>query len=120
MPIQQLDIAVIGDEDLVNALRLAGISKYYMIKGDNVGEGLPSHNVRKALTELIAEPDVGMVIILEDYAEYVKDLVTQVRKGRGTTPVIVEVPSKFGAKYPDIREYYRALIRESIGFNVEI
>ena len=116
MPIQHLDIAVIGDEDLVNALRLAGISKYYMIKGDNGAH----ENVRKALTELIAEPDVGMVIILEDYAEYVKDLVTQVRKGRGTTPVIVEVPSKFGAKYPDIREYYRALIRESIGFDVEI
>jgi len=57
---------------------------------------------------------------LEDYAEYVEDLVTQVKKGKGTTPVIVEVPSKFGTKYPDIREYYRALIRESIGFEVEI
>ena len=44
----------------------------------------------------------------------------QVKKGKGTTPVIVEVPSKFGTKYPNIREYYRALIRESIGFEVEI
>ena len=116
MPIQHLDIAVIGDEELVNAMRLAGISKYYTIKGNHdVRE-----NVRKALTELIAGPDVGIVIILEDYAEYVEDLVTQVRKKKGTTPVIVEVPSKFGTKYPDIREHYRALIRESIGFEVEI
>jgi vacuolar-type H+-ATPase subunit F/Vma7 len=116
MPILQLDVAVVGDEELVNALRLAGISKYYMIKDDHdIRE-----NVRKALTELLAEPDVGIVIILEDYVEYVEDLVAQVKKGKGTTPVIVEVPSKFGTKHPDIREYYRALIRESIGFEVEI
>jgi vacuolar-type H+-ATPase subunit F/Vma7 len=116
MPIQQLDIAVIGDEELVNALRLAGISKHYTINGDHDVRD----NVRKALTELLAEPDVGLVIILEDYAEYVEDLVAQVKKGKRTTPVIVQVPSKFGTKHPDIREYYRALIRESIGFDVEI
>jgi vacuolar-type H+-ATPase subunit F/Vma7 len=115
MPIRHLDIVVIGDEELVNALRLAGISKYYTIKGDDVPE-----NVRKALVELLAEPDIGIVVMLEDYAEYVEDLVTQVKKGKGTTPVIVEVPSKFGTKYPDIREYYRALLRASIGFEVEI
>jgi len=116
IPFQHLAIAVIGDEELVNALRLAGISKYHTIEGDHdVRE-----DVRKALTELLADPDAGIVIILEDYAEYVKDLVAQVKKGKGTTPVIVEVPSKFGTKYPDIREYYRALIRESIGFEVEI
>jgi len=116
MPIRHLDIVVIGDEELVNALRLAGISKHYTIKGNHdVRE-----KVRKALTELLSGPDVGIVIILEDYAEYVEDLVTQVKKGKGTTPVIVQVPSKLGTKYPDIREYYRALIRESIGFEVEI
>jgi len=114
--IKHLDIAVIGDEELVNALRLAGISKYYTIKDNHdVRE-----NVGKALTELLAEPDVGIVIISEDYAQYVEDLMTQIRKGKGTTLVIIEVPSKFGTKYPDIREYYRALIRESIGFEVEI
>ncbi len=116
MAIQQLDIAVIGDEELVNALRLAGVSKHYAVKGDHdVRE-----NVRKALTDLLAGPDIGIVIILEDYTQYVEDLVTQVKKGKGTTPVIIEVPSKFGTKYPDIKEYYRALIRESIGFEVEI
>jgi vacuolar-type H+-ATPase subunit F/Vma7 len=113
--IKQLDIAVIGDEELVNALRLAGTSKHYMIKGDNVPE-----NVRNALVDLLADPDVGIVVMLEDYAQYVEDLLNRVRKGRGVTPVVVEVPSKFGTKYPNIREYYRALIRESIGFEVEI
>ena len=116
MPIKHLDIAVIGDEELVNALRLAGSSRYYMIKGDHdVRE-----NVRKALTELLTEPDVGIVMMLEDYVQYVEDLVAQARKGRKMTPVIIEVPSKFGTKYPDVREYYRASIRASIGFEVEI
>jgi len=116
MPIKLLDIAVIGDEELVNALRLAGISKHYTIKDDHdVRE-----NARKALTELLAGPDAGIIIILEDYAQYVEDLVAPVKHGKGSTPVIVEVPSKFGTKYPDIREHYKALIRESIGFEVEI
>ena len=114
--IRHLDIAAIGDEELVNALRLAGVSKYYMVKGNHDTR----ENVRTALTGLLAEPDIGIVIILEDYAQYVEDLVTQLRKRRGTTPVIAEVPSKFGTKHPDIREHNRALIRESIGFEVEI
>ena len=116
MSTKQLDIAVIGDEELVNALRLAGISKYYTMKGNHDAR----EDTRKALTELLADPDVGIAIMLEDYAQYVEDLVTQVRKKRGTTLVIVEVPSKFGTKYPNAKEYYRALIRESIGFEVEI
>jgi vacuolar-type H+-ATPase subunit F/Vma7 len=116
MSIKHLDIVVIGDEELVNALRLAGISRYYRIDGNHDAR----EQVRKALTELLADPNVGIAIILEDYAQYAEDLVTQVRRKRGMTPVIVEVPSKFGTKYPDAREYYRALIRESIGFEVEL
>ncbi len=116
VPIKQLDIAVIGDEDLVNALRLAGISRYYTIEGDHDVPG----NVRKALAELLANPDVGIVIMLEDYAQCVEDMVTQLRKKKGAAPVVAQVPSKSGTKYPDIEAYYRALIREAIGFEVEI
>jgi vacuolar-type H+-ATPase subunit F/Vma7 len=116
MSVKHLDMAVIGDEELVNAMRLAGISKYYMVHGDQDAR----ENVRKTLTELLAEPDVGIVIILEDYAQYVEDLMNQVRKKKGTNLVIVEVPSKSGTKYPDAKGYYRALIRESIGFEVEL
>ena len=116
MPFKQLDIAVIGDEDLVSGFRLAGLNRYYMIKG-----GPDAHeDVRKALITLIDEPSVGIVMILEEYADYVADLVTQVRKGRRITPVIIEVPSKFGTKYLDVRQYYKAFIRESIGFDVQI
>ena len=58
--------------------------------------------------------------MLEDYTQYVDDLVTQVREGKKTTPVIVEVPSKFGTSYRDVREYYKGYARSFIGFDIEI
>jgi len=42
-----LDVAVIGDEDLVNGLRLAGISRYYTIQGDH--DIREMHNMLKTL-----------------------------------------------------------------------
>jgi len=116
MPVKELNIAVIGDEDLVNGVRLAGVSRYYVIKGDR-----DTHeDVRKALSELIDEPNVGIVVILEDYVKYVEDLVTQVRQGKRTTPVIIEVPSKSGTIYQDVRQRYKAYAKKFIGFEVEI
>ncbi|MDH5363598.1 MAG: V-type ATP synthase subunit F [Dehalococcoidia bacterium] len=113
---KHLDIAAIGDEDMVSGLRLAGVSRYFMIKGNHdTGE-----DVRKALSELIDEPNIGVVVILEDYVEYVKDLVAHVRERRKVTPVIIEAPSKFGTKYKDIVGYYKTFIKASIGFEVEI
>lgn len=114
--VKHLDIAVIGDEDLVSGLRLAGIGRYFMIKGNHDA----SEDVRKALSELIDEPNIGVVAIQEDYVEYVKDLVAHVREGRKITPVIIEAPSKFGTKYKDIVGYYKTFIKASIGFEVEI
>jgi len=114
--IKHLNIAVIGDEDLVSGLRLAGVSIYRVIKDNHdVGE-----DVRQALTELIGEPEVGIIAIQEDYTKYVEDLMTQVEEGKSLTPVIIEVPSKYGTKYEDVNEYYKAYIRKFIGFDIEI
>ena len=114
--IQHMNIAVIGDEDLVSALRLAGVSRYHIIKGNHeAGE-----DVRHTLTELIGEPEVGIIAIQEDYTKYVGDLIIQVQDGEKLTPVIIEVPSKYGTKHEDVSEYYRAYIRKFIGFDVEI
>ena len=114
--IKHLNIAVIGDEDLVSGLRLAGVSRYHIIKGDNEAEG----DVRRALTELIGEPEIGIIAIQEDYTKYVKDLIIQVQEGAKLTPVIIEVPPKYGTKYEDVTQYYKAYIRKFIGFDIEI
>ncbi len=114
--IKHLSIAVIGDEDLVSALRLAGVSRYHLIKDSQV----VAEDVRKALTELIGEAEVGIIALQEDYAQYVEDLMTQVKEGKSLTPVIIEVPSKYGTKYGDVTEYYKVYIRKFIGFDIEI
>jgi vacuolar-type H+-ATPase subunit F/Vma7 len=113
---KHLDIAVIGDEDLVSGLRLAGLSRYYLIKGNHDTR----EDVRKAISELIDQPSIGVILILEDHVEYVNDLVAHIREGRKVTPVIIEVPSKFGTKYKDVVGYYKTFIKASIGFEVEI
>lgn len=116
MPIKQLNIAIIGDEDLVSGLRLAGVSRYYVIKDSHdIGE-----DVTKAFSSLMDEPDIGIVAIQEDYVKYVEDLMAQVKQGKRITPVIIELPSKYGTKYLDVAEHYKEYIRKFIGFDVEI
>lgn len=113
---KHLSIAVVGDEELVSGLRLAGISRYYVINEEHNAR----EDVRKALGELIDEAGVGVIVILEDYVEYVKDLLTRLRKGKRVIPVIIDVPSKLGTQCKDVVGYYKAFIRKSIGFDVEI
>jgi len=116
MPIRHMDIAVVADEDLVNMMMLAGVSKYHIV-GQGPGRG---EDVRKVLGELLEEPDVGIIVIPEDYVEYVADLLAVVRGGKRMTPVIIEVPSRYEATYRDAREYYQATIRKFIGFDIEV
>jgi vacuolar-type H+-ATPase subunit F/Vma7 len=112
--VRQLEIAVIGDEDLVSALRLAGVRRYRIVtEGDK-------EEVRQALTELLDEPGVGIIVILEDYMGYVADLVAQAQERKTSPPVVIEVPSKYGTRYKDVTQYYKAYIRKFIGFDIEI
>ena len=116
MPVKHLDIAIIGNEDLVNGLRLAGISQCFVIKGEhNIGE-----NIREALIGLLDKPDVGIVVIQEDYVKYIEDLALKLKRDNKITPVIVEVPSQYGTKYRDVTEYYKEYIRDFIGFDIAI
>ncbi|MFC1918877.1 V-type ATP synthase subunit F [Chloroflexota bacterium] len=116
MPIKHLNIAVIGSEDLVNGLRLAGINQCFVIKDDhNIGE-----NVREALTGLLDNPDIGIVVMQEDYVKYIEDLSAKLKRDGKMTPVIVEVPSQYGTKYKDVTEHYKEYIRDFIGFDIAI
>lgn len=116
MPVGHLEIAIVGDEDLVNMMRLAGIRKYRQIGSEgNVGE-----DVRNVLTELIDDAEVSVIAIQEDYVDYVRDLIIRVQEAKSLTPVIVEVPSKHGTKYPNAAEYYKAFVSKFVGFEIQI
>ena len=111
-----LTIATIGDEDLVNGIRLAGISRCYLIEGDRNIRA----DVRRSLTELVSDPEIGIIVIQEEYAEFAEDMISSARGEKTMTPVIIEVPSKYGTKFEDIRAFYKAYIKRFIGFDVEI
>lgn len=114
MDINHMDMAVIGDEDLVNGLRLGGVSRYRIIEEENRDE------IRDALTEFMADPEIGIVVILESYAGYVEDIVSKAAERKTSSTVIVEVPSKYGTEHKDVTKYYKAYIRKFIGFDIEI
>ncbi len=109
-----LDLVAIGDRDLIRGLRLAGLKRCHEFEPTEEGiEGM-----RGALKEALQDPGVGMIILLEDYAKYVSDLLSE--SARRGLPVVLEVPSKLGARRPDVKSFYRSYIRRLIGFEVEI
>ncbi len=116
IPVQSLGVAIIGDEDQVALMRLAGVERYEEIQGNHdIRE-----EVREALTRFISDPSIGIILIAEDHLDYVNDLLAQVRESKRITPVIVEVPLKFGTEWQDVRAYYKDYTKRLIGFTVEI
>jgi len=116
MPISQVSIAVIGDEDLVNSMKLARAGKHYVIDNNqNTRE-----ETRKALSELLAASEIGIIAIQEEYMEHVDDLVKLHRNKKKTIPVVIGVPSKHGTRYPDVAAYYKNYIKGIIGFDIEV
>jgi len=114
--VNNLEIAVIGDNELVSALRLAGIRKTRAIASDrNAVE-----EIRNSLQEYMSDPAVGVVVLLEEFAELANSLVLQYRQSKSVLPVIVEVPSKHGTKHPDVVGYYKQFSRGFLGFDIEI
>ena len=113
----QLGIAAIGDEDLVNGMRLAGVSKYFIIENTDQNT---DENVKEALAKLIMDPGIGIILILEDYMSYISDIMSHRKREKKIIPVIIDVPSKFGTKYEDITRYYEQVIKQSIGFDVRL
>jgi len=114
--IKRLEIAVVGDEDTVNGLRLGGVRRYRIIEET----GDVREQVRAAVSEFMDEPDIGIIAILEDYAETIEDIVARAREKKTSSVVIIEVPSKYGTRYEDINKYYKDYIRKIIGFDIEI
>lgn len=112
--IRNMQVAVIGDLELVSTLRLAGVRKTRSVQG----ESHAVEDIREALKEYMSDPEVGVVMLLEEFAELARDTVSQYRQSKNVLPVIVEVPSKGGTRHPDVVGYYRQLSREFLGFDI--
>ena len=113
--IKQLSIVIVGDEDLVAGMRLAGVGKYFTISNDQTAR----EEVRKVLSSLINDVSVGVIALQEDFMPFAEAIINQLRAEKRLTPVIIGVPSKQGAK-ADAIEQYKAFIRRFVGFEIQI
>lgn len=98
--------AVSDNMDTLTGLRMAGI------------EGVVAHErkeAQSAVSEAIANPEIGILLVTERLAELCSDLLGNLKQ-RGTRPVVVEIPDRHGTgrSFDSITRY----VRESIGIRV--
>ena len=110
-------IAVIGNRDETNLLRLTGVRKCVILDEEDRSLG---EKIQAALTELAGDPSVGLILIPDQWMDHVRDLVKKIRAGKRVKTVIIENPGRYREDMRNIREFYKTLTRSLIGFNVEI
>jgi vacuolar-type H+-ATPase subunit F/Vma7 len=115
-PTKRLGLAVIGGEDLVNGMRLAGIERCHVVKDERQAEV----EIREALRTLLDDPGIAIIVIQEEHAAAVTSELARLREARRSVPVVLPVPSRRGTRLGDARLYYRELLRKFIGFDIEI
>lgn len=114
--LQNLDVAIVGNEDQVALMRLAGVEKYQVIEGDHdIRE-----KVRETLRGFINDTSIGIIMIPEDWKDYVDDILKYIGERKEITPVIIEIPSKFATEKEDVREFYKSYTKKLLGFSIEI
>jgi vacuolar-type H+-ATPase subunit F/Vma7 len=112
------ELAVIGDDVLVNGLRLAGIKRCYTVSAlqeCDIGE-----EVRKIIGRLLDAQTVSIIVILDKYVHYAPELLDGIRQCKRLTPVIIEIPAIREIDYNAVKEHYKQYVRKYIGFEMEI
>lgn len=104
-----MKISVIADRDTVNGFALAGIKDLYAV--DNREEA------KRALAEVMENPDMGVVIITERYALYLTDDIRRWREEKPLYPLIVEIQDKKGKV--EREDPIRVLIKRAVGLDIE-
>jgi len=97
---------VIGDEDTVLGLGMAGVSGKEVNSADEA---------QKAFSTAIGNPDIGIIIITEAVAELIRSTVDRYIFTQ-SFPLIVEIPDRTGKLpgKPGIRE----LVNKTIGLKL--
>jgi len=96
---------VIGDRDMVTGFQLVGVRGAVVSSVDEAW---------RALSKVIENVEVGIVIISEDFSTKMQDKINKLRLSR-TNPLIVEIPGKSGpSKAIDMSD----MVRRAIGVKV--
>ena len=104
-----MKVVVVGDEDAVAGLKLAGVSEGRVVKTPSEAE--------EVLREVVRDEDVAVLVITEDVAAMASQLVQELYLR--PRPAVVEVPSRRGAE-EEREDPIRELLRRAIGVEVSV
>jgi V/A-type H+-transporting ATPase subunit F len=96
---------VIGDRDMITGFRLVGV--------DGV-EVTTVENARLALSKAVANVDLAIIIISEEFSTKMRDEIDKLRLSR-VAPLIVEIPGRLG---PSGEIRMSDLITKTLGIKV--
>ena len=101
-----MEYFVIGDEDTVLGLGMAGVSGRSVARPDEA---------KNAFNDAIGNKEIGIIIITEAVADMIRSMVDRYIFTQ-TFPLIVEIPDRTGRKpgKPGIRE----LVNKTIGLKL--
>jgi vacuolar-type H+-ATPase subunit F/Vma7 len=99
---------VIGGEPLTLGFRLAGVTEWYSLQGEEAA---------KKLRELMGRADVGIIIVANSIRKSL-DYRLQNAVESSSKPIVVFVPEK-GKQDEESQMSLQELIRRSIGINLE-
>jgi vacuolar-type H+-ATPase subunit F/Vma7 len=107
-------IAVMAGEELVGALRLAGVRMVKVIRADPAA----ANAVRRTLQDWVGQEEIGVIVVAEELAALARELIDSLRAQRRIFPVILEVSSPENARHADVAAYYRKLSRDFLGLEI--
>jgi vacuolar-type H+-ATPase subunit F/Vma7 len=102
-------IVVMGEEALTLGFRLAGVSEWYTVEGEQAGE---------KLGELLKRSDVGIIIVSNSIRKGL-DYRLENAIEASSKPIVVFVPSRNAEGAEESEMSLQELIRRSIGINLE-
>ncbi len=102
-----MQIFLIADnQDTVTGMRLAGVP------------GVIANNredLRNALNDALANPDIGIILLMESFGREFPDIIDDVKLNR-RVPLIIEIPDRNGTgRRPD---FITAYVGEAIGLKL--
>lgn len=89
-----MKMAVLGDEEMVWGMMLAGIRNARIATGPD--------DTREILNEWIRTPDIGIILLARFAADQVRPFLATVRKSKRLYPLIIEIGDECRAEDPGI------------------
>jgi len=102
-----MNIAVIGDSDMIVGFRLAGIKSVFEASPKNA----------ESVFEKVSSESFDVIIMTEDLAAFLKGRVEEFQEE--VTPIIIEVPGKKGPT-GYARDAVRELIKRAVGVDISV